>query len=184
MDRLAWLIIAQNPALGAFMSQIRHGDRLARETAISEAYLLGSAAIIPLGETLGGEDPAAAKAAQYALEAAVHHASRPGAPAEVEAATNALLTLTDRKYPWKVRSTALHLLGLVGGRTAVPTLERLLADTEVREDARMALERIPHRAAEAALRRAAATAPADFRAALQQSLRQKRSSPRTVGTTR
>lgn len=184
MDRVAWLLIAQNPALGSFMSQIRHGDALARASAIAEAHLVGTPAIIPLGETLGDENPAAAKAANYALEAVVAHAGRPGAREEADAATRSLLTLTERKYPWRVRSAAIHLLGLIGGRAAVPTLERLLADSEVRDEARMALERLPDRSAEAALRRAMAAAPEEFRAAIQQSLRHKRSTSRTIGIAR
>jgi hypothetical protein len=57
----------------------------------------------------------------------------------------------------------------------------LLGDPEMREDARLALERIPGGASTRALQHALQTAPAEFRPNLEQSLRHKRVSTITIG---
>ena len=141
----------------------------------------GVDAIVPLSHMMTGEDRVAGKAAGEELNRVVHHAARPGASAEAKAASMQLVKLIGKETPRMVRSEALRLLGLVAGAEAVPAIAAQLSDTDIREDARMALERIPGRAAEAALRGALKTTPADYHPAIQQSLRHRSVKFREVG---
>lgn len=173
-----------DPAVGSLLANIRHGDMAARQVAVRQAPLVGTPALSPLGEVLGSENPAAARAALEALQRIAHHAARPGAGAEAKAAAAQLVQLIGKEHPRQVRAEALYLLGLVGGAEAVPKIAAQMADPDVREEARMALERIPDRSAERALIGAMRTAPAEFRPALAQSLRHRRIKPREAGIAR
>ena len=73
--------------------------------------------------------------------------------------------------PVVVRREAAWMLSEIGDSHAVEPLAALLAEAEVREDARCALERIPSSRAVRALAEALQTAPEDFRPALANSLR-------------
>jgi hypothetical protein len=65
------------------------------------------------------------------------------------------------------------MLSEISGDDAVAPIATLLADPEVREDARCALMRLPARKSTAALKSAFATAPEEFKYALAESLRQR-----------
>jgi hypothetical protein len=65
------------------------------------------------------------------------------------------------------------MLSEIAGDEAAQPLATLLTNKELREDARMALERIDGKASLAALQAALATAPEDFRPNLAQSLRRR-----------
>jgi hypothetical protein len=72
-----------------------------------------------------------------------------------------------------VRREALWMLSEIAGDEAVGPTAALLADQELREDARMVLDRIPGPASLAALRDALNRASDDFRYNLAQSLRHR-----------
>jgi hypothetical protein len=163
------------------LSNLQHGDTAARYTAVKQATLVGTEAIPPLARVYAGSDPAAAKAASEALRRIAYHAGRPGAPAEAKAAAIQLQKLTGQEYPREVRAEAIRYLGYVGDKEAIPALIELLGDRDVREDARMALECIPGREADAALRTAARSMP-DYRVALEQSLKHRSTKLKDVGT--
>ena len=63
------------------------------------------------------------------------------------------------------------MLSEIGGDESVEPIARLLSDKDLREDARCSLERLPGDKAVAALKTALATAPADFKPNIAQSLR-------------
>ena len=65
------------------------------------------------------------------------------------------------------------MLSEIGSAGAVKPMAALLADQELREDARCALTRLPVPGAVTALKAAFATAPEDFKYALAESLRQR-----------
>jgi hypothetical protein len=176
--------IALDPAVGGLLTNIKHGDAAARSVAVSQSPLAGTSAILPLGKVYGGTDPAASKAAGDAIHKIVHNASRPGAPAERESAAQQLAQLIGGEQPRQVRADALKLLGFVGGPGQVSAVAELLHVPDVREDARLALERIPDPSAEAALKNAARTVSEEYRPALDQSLRHRKMKPRDVGTKR
>src|SRR5438270_9214829 len=83
----------ENPVVASLLTNIRFGDAAARTTAVRQASLVGTAAILPLGMVYAGEDQAASRAACEALKRIVYNAGRPGANTEAKAASAALLTL-------------------------------------------------------------------------------------------
>ena len=81
-------------------------------------------------------------------------------------------------------SSGGRYLGETGGRGQVRELEALLSDSDVSEEARMALEQIPDSEAEKALERASESGPPACRAACRQSLRKRRRAMRDAGIRR
>ena len=65
----------------------------------------------------------------------------------------------------------LWMISEIGGDDAVAPVAALLADQDLREDARCILTRLPGDQAVAALQRAMSTAPEEFKFALAESLR-------------
>lgn len=167
--------------LDQFLQQISSKDADARYRAWRSAGPMGAAAVAPLADLMAGADRGVAKAAGEAIERIVHHAARPAAQEEARAVSAALLKVAESQRPRRVRADALHWLGFVGDGRVVPGLAKLLGDPALREEARMALERIPGREATRALERARRSAPADFKPHLEQSLRNRRLTRETVG---
>ncbi len=83
--------------------------------------------------------------------------------------------------PRIVRVETLKWLALVGDNESIPALVKLLQDPIVREDARLALERIPGDASLAALTAAAASAQDDFKSNLNQSIYMRKVAPQSLG---
>jgi hypothetical protein len=111
-----------------------------------------------------------ARSARRALWKIVRYAGRPGAGKEAAAVTAAIIPLLSRG-PAAVRRELLWMLSEIGRVPAVAPIAALLADADLREDARCCLERIPGRRSLAALKRAFSTAPDEFKFALAESLR-------------
>jgi HEAT repeat protein len=153
------------------LDQLQSPDANVRYNAWRGAGPTGATAISGLGDLMASPDKSIAKCAHGALDTIAHYAARPGAtPAEAHGVTMELLKLATTTRPRMVRSDALCLVGVVGDAHAVPGLVKLLSDNDVREDARMALERTPGSASLAALKKAATTVPADYRPSINQSL--------------
>ena len=171
-------------ALSSFLTQIKYGDAAARTQAVKHATYLGTGAIPSLGSIYASGDPGAARAACEALKRICYNAGRPGATVEANTAATHLVTLTSKEYPRHVRADAMLLLGLVGTATTAALLSTFLTDMDVREDARMAIERIPGSEVDDVLRKAARVVPADYRSAIDQSLRHRRMRPSELGTRR
>jgi HEAT repeat protein len=167
--------------LPQFLEQIRSNNADVRYRAWRAAGPMGAAAVEPLADLMASPDRGVAKAAGEALQTIVHHAARPTASDEARAVATALLKVAAASRPRPVRADALHGLGFVGDDRAVLGLAKLLSDPEVRDDARMALERIPGRASLRALERARDAAPDDFRPHLEQSIRNRGLTRATVG---
>ena len=72
-----------------------------------------------------------------------------------------------------VRREVIWMLSEIGGRNAIKPIARLIANKELREDARMALERIPNKQVLQALRYRFKKAPGDFKPNMAQSLRKR-----------
>lgn len=165
------------------INTIKTGNADARYAAWRAAGPAGAAAVAPLAELMASTDKGASRAATEALGRVAHYAARPTAsPAERQSVVVELLRVASAPRPRTVRAEALHLLGFVGNGNMVPALARLLNDPEVREDARLALERIPGPQSQRALEDALRRAPADFRPNLQQSLANRRQTRASVGT--
>lgn len=170
--------------VASFLSDVRHGGAAERLVAVRQAALVGTAVLPALGAIYAGDDPAAGRAAWEAMQRIVSNAARPGAPDEARAAADALRQIAGPGQPRAVRADALQLLGMVGGAADTSVLAGLLEETVVRDDARMALERIPGPAADDALRRAARTCPPEYRPAIDQSLRHRHAKRAEVGARR
>lgn len=168
------LLLADPATVGSFLTQIKYGDTASRLVAVKYAALVGTDLILPLGKVYSGSDQPAGRAAYEAIKRITYNAGRPGATAEAKAASESLLKLTSPEYPRQVRADAIELLGIVAGEAESKPLADLMSDKDVGEDARLALERIPGKAAEDALKAAARGSNAEKRAAIDLSLRHRK----------
>jgi HEAT repeat protein len=119
------------------------------------------------------EDMEVARAAKRALWKIVRHTGRPKATKEKKAVEAKLLELLGDDQPVSVRREVLWMLSETGTFKAVKPIAALLSNTRLREDARMALERIPSRGAVKALKAGLKAAPEDFKLNIAQSLRKR-----------
>jgi hypothetical protein len=120
-----------------------------------------------------GDDRAAALTSKRQLWRTVRQAGQPGASKDKSAVVSRLLGLLAADAPLAARRELLWMLSEIGGDESVKPIATLLADIELREDARMALERIPGDKSLAALEAGLAAAPSDFKINMAQSLRSR-----------
>lgn len=120
---------------------------------------------------MGGADFEASRAARRELAALVHQTGRPGAEAERRACSEALVAALEQERPEQVRRELLGLIAEISGDEAVSVVAALLLNEALRDDARMALERIPGKRSLKALESALGKVPTDFRRALAVSMR-------------
>ena len=154
------------------VAKIKSPDDKVRGPAWQGAARAGAPAVKPLAAVMS--DPAfeVARSAKRAVWIIVRHAGRPGADAERKAVQAALIRcLKDQPAP--VRKEVLWMLSEIGDAGVVAPMAALLADAEVREDARCALTRLPGPKVTEALNQAFAAAPEEFKFALAESLRQR-----------
>ncbi|MDE2127404.1 MAG: hypothetical protein KGJ62_12510 [Armatimonadetes bacterium] len=164
------------------LKAIQSGDGQTRVAAWMRAGDAGPDAIPGLGRLAASDDRAIAKAALQALGRVTHAAAVPGNHDVAAVTSSSLLDLAESATLVTVRSRALFLVGHTADGRNVRRLEALLNDAAVRDDARMALERVPGSAAERALQRAAEDSrDGAWRFALEQSLRARRLSGTAAG---
>lgn len=165
-----------------FIEKMKSPDADVRYAAWKAAGPVGAPGVVPLGDLAASPDKGIAKSARGALQNIVHYAARPGARAEAHTVSIELLKVAaDNDRPRSVRADALHLIGFTADSRTVPGVAHLLSDEQMRDEARLALERIPGSAATGALRQAAQNATNDFRPALQQSLHNRGLTRKTAG---
>ena len=165
--------------LTAFLEKIQSPDDRIRVTAWQSAGPQGAAAIAPLGALAASHDKGTARAATQALETITHAAAKN--PRARAAIAEELLKIARSDRPRMVRANAIYLIGFCGESKIVPGLAHLLTDPILREDARLALERIPGSASLNALEHAEKSAPPDFKPNLAQSLHNRSLTRKTVG---
>ena len=103
------------------------------------------------------------RAAKRALWKVVRTVGAPGAKGKKMTVTRLLELLSDEQ-PVAVRREVLWMLSEIGeGSQVVDPVAALLANEQLREDARMVLQRIPGDEAVVALREGIETVPEDFR---------------------
>ena len=163
----------QSDAVKALLAGIKDADDKVRTEAWLSAGKVGAPAVIPLAETMTDGDMEVARAAKRALWKIVRHAGRPGAAKEKRAVVAELVVLLGNNHPVSVQREVIWMLSEIGGRNAITPIARLINNTELREDARMALERIPTRRALQALKYRFRNAPEDFKPNMAQSLRKR-----------
>ena len=152
---------------------IRDDDDKVRAKAWLGAGKFGAAAVKPLAKVMTDKDFEIARAAKHGLWKIVRHVGRPGAVKKKTAVVGKLLELLGDDQPVSVRREVLWMLSEIGNRKTVEPIAALLSNKDLREDARMVLQRIPTRNALAALRAGLKAAPEDFKLNIVQSLRQR-----------
>lgn len=162
---------ADQGAVDALIANLKNADADVRQKAWLGTGAVGAAAVKPLAKLMTADELEVARAAQRALWTLVRHVGRPGAYADKQAVAEELTVLVGNGRPAAVRREVLWMLSEIGGNEAVGAVAALLSSHELREDARMVLERIPGAQSLAALRSGLAAAPADFKPNLAQSLR-------------
>lgn len=159
-------------AVDELIANVKNADDKVRGPAWQSAGQYGAPAVKPLADVMRDPDFEIARAAKRALWKIVRHAGRPGAAKEARAVSAQLIPLlTTGSAP--VKREALWMLSEIAGDEAVAPMAALLSDTEVRDDARCALTRMPGGKATAALKKAMGSAPEDFKYALADSLRSR-----------
>jgi HEAT repeat protein len=163
----------ESDAVKGLIEGIRDSSAEVRTQAWLSAGQVGSPAVIPLAEVMTDDDLEVARAAKRALWKIVRHAGRPGAIKEKRAVIKELVLLLGNNHPVAVRREVLWMLSEIGGRNAIVPIARLTRNAELREDARMALERIPTKRALQALKYRFKTASEEFKPNMAQSLRKR-----------
>jgi hypothetical protein len=161
---------ANNGSVDELIARIKDKDDKVRGPAWQGAGPSGAPAVKPLAAVMTDPDMETARSAKRALYQIVRYAGRPGAVAEAKAVTAELLPLL-KGTATPVRREVLWLLSEIAGDEAVAPMAALLSDAELREDARLALQRIPGKKSIAALKDGLKAAPADFKPNLAESLR-------------
>ena len=157
--------------LNELLENIQSDSAQTRTTAWQQAGTIGAAAVKPLAALCTQTHQEKARAARRGLERIVRVVGAPGAEAGKSSVIRELLGLLGDDQPVALRRELLWLLSEIGGDESVPAIAALLNQDDLREDARMVLERIPGDASLAALRRALNAGPEDFRLNIAQSLR-------------
>ena len=150
---------------------IQSEDEHKRTETWQAAPGLGAAAVGPLADLSTNADLEVARAAMRGLWAVTRHAGRPDSGDTRAAVVEALIPLTGSAHPEQLRREVVWMLSEIADDGTVPLLASLLSDGALRDDARMALERIPGEASLAALREGLAAAPDDFKPNVAHSLR-------------
>ncbi len=164
---------AKSDSVRKLISKIRDESAEARTDAWQSAGEVGAPAVEALAKVMTDEDLEVARAAKRALWKIVRVAGRPGAGNERRAVVGKLIELLDDEQPVPVRREVLWMLSEIGTRRSVKPMAALLSNRELREDARMVLQRIPSKGAIAALRAGLQSCPEDFKLNIAQSLRQR-----------
>lgn len=142
-----------------------------RAQAWNMAAIIGAPAVKAMAQLLPDADFELARAAKRALQHIVRHANRPGAEKERVAVVKELLPFADKKHPLNARRDVLWMLSEIAGDEAVSVIAAILAEEDLREDARMTLERIPGNASLKALQKGLKTVPEKFKYNIASSLR-------------
>ena len=164
---------ARTKAVADLIEKIKDSNPDVRTKAWLGAGEVGWPAVPPLAEVMTDENLEVARAAKRALWKIVRHAGRPGADEERQSVAVHLSRLLADDRPVAVRQEALWMLSEIGEKELIKPIAGLLTNKELREDARMVLERIGDKASVAALEAGFKTAPEDFKLNIAQSLRKR-----------
>jgi hypothetical protein len=154
------------------ITKVKSSDVNVRAEGWQNAHTVGPKAIRPLAKVLAEGELEVSRAAKRALWKIVYHVGRPGAQAEKADALPEYYGLLGDDQPVSVRREVIWMVSeLCDGCPRVASLAALLSHSELREDARMALERIPGEESLKALKAGFDAAPEDFKYNLAHSLR-------------
>ena len=157
--------------LKELVREIKSDNPEVRTAAWQQAGIVGASAVKPLAKLYAEDNPEVRRAAKRGLEKIVRTVGAPGAKSAKSAVIKQFLSLLGDSQPVALRRDILWLLSEIGGAESVEPIAALLKQDDLREDARMALERIPGGKSLASLRHALESVPNDFRLNIAQSLR-------------
>ncbi len=163
----------RNRRVNRLIRSLRSSDAETRTEAWQRAGDIGAPAVQRLALVMTDEDLEVRRAAKRAMWQIVRHTGRPGAARARMAVVGRLCGLLGADQPVSVRREVIWMLSEIGGRRAIRPLAELLSDEHLREDARMALERVPIPRAVQALKAGFEVAPEEFKQNLAQSLRKR-----------
>ncbi len=164
---------AKTKAVDEFVVKLRNKNDKVRAEALLSAGGVGAPAVKSLAKVMADEDVEVMRAGKRALWKIVRHAGRPRARDEKKAVVTELISLLGDDQPTSVRREVLWMLSEISGRTSIKPIAALLSNKELREDARMVLQRIPGKQSIAALKKGLKAAPKDFKLNIAQSLRKR-----------
>lgn len=164
---------ANDKAVEKLIAGIKDKDANVRTEAWLGAGDVGAAAVKPLAAVMRDSDLEVARAAKRALWKIVRHTGRPRARREKKEVVAELLKLLGDDQPVSIRREVLWMLSEIARGESVGPVAAFLASKELREDARMVLERIPGKPSLKALKAGLETAPDDFKPNIAQSLRKR-----------
>ena len=165
--------IAQAQGVDELIAGIKSDSAEQRTQTWQSAGEVGAPAIKPLAAVMINNDLEVARAAKRALWQIVRYTGRPKANKERRAVETELVELLGDEKPVAVRREVLWMLSGIGGRNSMKPIAGLMRNEELREDARMALERIPSQRAVTVLKAGFEAAPEDFKTNIAQSLRKR-----------
>jgi len=159
-------------ALENLLSDIQGSDPHVRTKAWQAAGEVGAVAVQPLAKVAEEGEMEVSRAAKRAMWQIVRYAGRPdGDGKEKDAVVSELVALLSTSLSVPVRREVVRMLSEIGGNESVSAISSLLSHSNLREDARMALERIPGDESLEALKIALNSVPQDFKPNVAQSLR-------------
>jgi HEAT repeat protein len=164
---------AESRAVNKLIARIKDKNDSVRAGAWLGAGKVGAPAVKPLAEVMTIKELELARAAKRGLWKIVRYVGRPGARNEKRAVVAELNGLLGDDQPVTVRREVLWMLSEIGRSRSVGPIAALLSNKELREDARMVLQRIPGRRSVEALKAGLKAAPKDFKINIAQSLRQR-----------
>lgn len=164
---------AQAQGVDGLIAGIKSDSAEKRTETWQSAGEVGAPAVKTLAKVMTDDNLEVARAAKRALWKIVRHTGRPGANKERRAVEKELTGLLGRKQPVAVRREVLWMLSEIGARISIKPIAGLMRNKNLREDARMALERIPGKRAMTTLKAAFEKAPEDFKPNIAQSLRKR-----------
>ena len=164
---------AESEAVNKLIAKIKDKSDKVRAEAWLSAGEVGAPAVKPLAAVMIDKELEVARAAKRGLWKIVRHAGRPGAGDEKSAVTAELVALLGDSQPASVRREVLWMLSEIARTKSIKPIAALLSNKELREDARMVLQRIPGRRSLAALKAGLKAAPEDFKLNIAQSLRKR-----------
>jgi hypothetical protein len=165
--------VSSEAELEAWQARLQSEDDRTRAQAWYNAGPIGAGGVPHAASLMANPNREIALAAKRALQQIAHYAARPGADSERTAVVQAFLKRLDSKQLTATRLVAVSVLSEIGGDESVDAIAVLLAEPDLREAARMALEQLPGQKSLAALQKALTEAPDDFKPNLAQSLRRR-----------
>ena len=164
---------AKTKAVDELIVKLKDKNNKVRAEALLNAGEIGAPAVKSLAKVMADKDTEVMRAGKRALWKIVRYAGRPRARDEKNAVVTELISLLGDDQPASVRREVLWMLSEISGRTSIKPIAALLSNKELREDARMVLQRIPGRQSLAALKDGLENAPEDFKPNIAQSLRKR-----------